>query len=158
MKIRIITVGKIKETYLVEAIKDYQRRLEPYCKLSFIEIAEEKISDKATKKEIEKHLEKEGEKILAKAANDFVIALAIQGKEFSSEAFSSFLENLSIYQSFNLCFVIGSSYGLAENVYQRADYLLSFSKLTFPHQMMRLILLEQIYRYYKIKNNEPYHK
>lgn len=159
MKITLICVGKIKEKYFTDAIAEYKKRLLRYCRLEIVELADEKTPDGASAAEERRIKEKEGERIL-KSIHDgsYVIALAIEGKKMTSEKLSSFLENLGVRGESHLTFIIGGSLGLDERVLQRADYLLSFSDMTFPHQLMRVILLEQIYRSYRIQMNEPYHK
>jgi len=148
--IKIISVGSIKEEYLKEAIEDYKKRLSKYTKLEIIEVADEKIKDKA--------LSLEAKNILKHIKNkDYVITLEIEGDKLSSEELSKKIETTLITNS-NITFVIGSSYGLDNEVKQRSNYHLSFSSLTFPHGLFRLILLEQIYRSFKIINNETYHK
>ncbi len=148
--IKIVSVGKIKESFFREAILEYSKRLSKYVKLEIIEVADEPL--------IEKALEKESERILKKISDqDFVITLEIDGKNMNSLEFSHFLTKTMSFNS-NLTFVIGGSYGLHENVKKRSNYALSFSKMTFPHQMFRVILLKQIYRSFKINNNENYHK
>jgi len=150
--IKIICVGKIKENYFTEAINEYKKRLEKYTKLEIIELMDEGIDD------ITKAIRLEGEKIKKYLSpKDYIITLEINGKEISSEALAHLLENTLIYNS-NITFVIGGSYGLSDEIKSLASYHLSFSKMTFPHQLFRIILLEQIYRSFKINNNESYHK
>ena len=150
MKITVISVGKIKEQYLKDALKDYEKRLSKYTKLEIIEIPDESNESIAMKKE--------GEKILSKIKdNDYVVILEIEGNILTSLEFAKKIDN-NFNSNKNLTFVIGGSYGLDESVKSRSDYKLSFSKFTFPHQLFRVILLEQIYRAYKINNNENYHK
>lgn len=159
MKITLITVGKIKEKYLVAAISEYTKRLSRYCKLEVIELADEKTPDRASEAEEEQIKEKEGERILKVIKEGaYVIALAIDGKMLSSEELSEKVEQLGVQGISHIAFLIGGSLGLDKQVLKRADFLLSFSKMTFPHQLMRVILLEQIYRGYRIMNGEPYHK
>jgi 23S rRNA (pseudouridine1915-N3)-methyltransferase len=159
MNITIITVGKLKEKYLKAAIDEYAKRLSRYCKLDIIEVTDEKIPDNASEKEELQIKEKEGEGILKFIKdNMFVIALAIDGKQLSSEELATYIKDLGIKGDRNLAFVIGGSLGLSKTVLNRANYKLSFSKMTFPHQLMRVILLEQVYRGYRIINGEPYHK
>lgn len=159
MNITIITVGKLKEKYLKAAIDEYAKRLSRYCKLDIIEVADEKTPDNASEKEELQIKEKEGEGILKFIKdNMFVITLAIDGKQLSSEELAAYIKDLGIKGDSNLAFVIGGSLGLSKAVLNRANYKLSFSKMTFPHQLMRVILLEQIYRGYRIINGEPYHK
>lgn len=159
MKITLVTVGKIKEKYFTAAIEEYQKRLSRYCKLELVEVADEKTPDGAgTGLELQIK-EKEGERILQKIPDGaFVIALAIEGKMLDSEQLASQMEKWNVSGVSHAVFVIGGSLGLAPSVLKRADYQLSFSKMTFPHQLMRVILLEQIYRSFRIRNHEPYHK
>ena len=159
MKITIIAVGKIKEKYFTGAIGEYSKRLGRYCKLTITELADEKTPDGAGAALERQIKEKEGERIL-KAISDgaYVIALAIEGKSLSSEQLASRIEQLAVQGESHLIFIIGGSLGLDERVLARADEFLSFSAMTFPHQLMRVILLEQIYRSFRIINNAPYHK
>ncbi|MEF9940596.1 MAG: 23S rRNA (pseudouridine(1915)-N(3))-methyltransferase RlmH [Clostridium sp.] len=159
MRISLITVGKIKEKYLEDAIAEYRKRLSRYCKLDIIQLADEKTPDKASEALETQIKDKEGERILTNIKDGaFVIALSIDGRMLSSEELSAYIENLGVSGTSHIQFVIGGSLGLSENVLKRADYKLSFSKMTFPHQLMRVILLEQIYRSYRIMSGEPYHK
>ena len=159
MKITIITVGKIKEKYLRDAIAEYSKRLNKYCKLDILEVADEKTPDHASAIVEEQIRNKEGERIL-KLLNDdaYVITLEIGGKMLDSVEFSQKLEQLGIQGKSHIIFVIGGSIGLGNEILKRSDFAISFSKMTFPHQLMRVILLEQIYRSYRIMNHEPYHK
>lgn len=159
MNITVITVGKLKEKYLKDAIAEYSKRLSRYCKLEIIEIPDEKTPDNASAKEELLIKEKEGQGILKYIKdNMFVTSLAIQGKMLSSEELSAYISNTALNGESNLCFVIGGSLGLCDEVLKRSDFKLSFSKMTFPHQLMRVILLEQLYRCFKISSGEPYHK
>ncbi|MCI5525360.1 MAG: 23S rRNA (pseudouridine(1915)-N(3))-methyltransferase RlmH [Dorea sp.] len=159
MKITVITVGKIKEKYLKDAIAEYSKRLSRYCKLEILEVADEKTPDGASEIVEENIREKEGERILKLIKEDaYVITLEINGKMLTSEELADRIETLGIQGKSHLVFVIGGSIGLGREVLRRSDYALSFSKMTFPHQLMRVILLEQIYRSYRIINGEPYHK
>ena len=159
MKITIISVGKIKEKYFVDAINEYSKRLSKYCKLSFVEVKDEKTKENASSVEEDLVKETEGKRILNKISDSSkVIALAIEGKEFDSVELAKEIESMRVGGTSDLTFVIGGSLGLHKSVLNRADILLSFSKMTFPHQLMRVILLEQIYRSFRIINNEPYHK
>ena len=159
MKITIITVGKIKEKYLKDAIAEYSKRLSRYCKLEILEVADEKTPDGASEIVEENIREKEGERILKLIKEDaYVITLEISGKMLTSEELADRIETLGIQGKSHLVFVIGGSIGLGREVLRRSDYALSFSKMTFPRQLMRVILLEQIYRSYRIINGEPYHK
>lgn len=159
MNINIITVGKLKEKYLKDGIGEYKKRLSRYCSIDIIEVPDEKAPENLSQKEEEQIKHKEGEAILKYIKdNTYVIALAINGKTLSSEAFATLISNLGITGNPNLAFVIGGSLGLSPEVLNRANYKLSFSPMTFPHQLMRLILVEQIYRGFRIINGEPYHK
>ncbi len=159
MKITIITVGKVKESYFRGAIEEYSKRLSKYCKLDIVEVADEKTPDKASETEEEQIKAKEAERIMKHIREDaYVIALAIEGKQLDSVELSNKIETLGIQGKSHIQFVIGGSLGLHPSVLSRADDKLSFSKMTFPHQLMRVILLEQIYRAYRIMNHEPYHK
>lgn len=159
MNITIVCVGKLKEKYLKAAIDEYSKRLSRYCKLDIIELSDEKTPDNASEKEELMIKEKEGSNILKHIKdNMFVIALAIEGKMLSSEELADFIKEQGVRGNSNLTFVIGGSLGLSKEVLSRADYKLSFSKMTFPHQLMRVILLEQVYRGFRIIGGEPYHK
>ena len=159
MNITLITVGKIKEKYYRDAIAEYAKRLGRYCKLDIIEVADEKTPDKASEVVEEQIKQKEAERILKNIKDDaYCIALAIEGKKLDSVSMAKHIEQLGLTGKSNLAFVIGGSLGLHKSVLQRADEKLSFSDMTFPHQLMRVILLEQIYRCYRIINGEPYHK
>jgi len=159
MNITIIAVGKLKERYLKEAVEEYSKRLSKYCKLDIIEVADEKAPENMSRAEEEAVKQKEGQAILKHIKNDtYAIALAIEGKMLSSEGFSEFIDGLGIKGKSNIAFIIGGSLGLSDEVLRRADYKLSFSPMTFPHQLMRVILLEQIYRGFKIIRGEVYHK
>lgn len=159
MKITVLCVGKVKEKFYREAIDEFSKRLSRYCKLEIVEVADEKTQEQASEVEIRLIKEKEGERILKNIKDDaYVITLCIDGKQLDSEELSQKIEVLGIQGVSHIYFVIGGSLGLADEVIKRADYKLSFSKMTFPHQLMRVILLEQVYRGYRIMNNEPYHK
>ena len=159
MKISVLAVGKIKEKYFTAAIAEYSKRLGRYCKLEVIEVQDEKTPDKAPEAINTQIREKEGERLLSNIREDsYVIALAIQGKELSSEQLADKISGLALNGKSHIVFVIGGSLGLSDAVLKRADYQLSFSPMTFPHQLMRVILLEQIYRAFKINAGEPYHK
>ena len=159
MRINIVCVGKIKEKYLKLGIDEFKKRLSKYCKLEIIELEDEKAPENLSDKEMLMIKEKEGKKILSKIKdNSYVIALTIDGKNLSSEELAETINKLGVRGISNITFVIGGSLGLSDEVLSRADYKLSFSKMTFPHQLMRLILLEQVYRAYRINNGEPYHK
>ncbi|MBG9446276.1 23S rRNA (pseudouridine(1915)-N(3))-methyltransferase RlmH [Cytobacillus firmus] len=159
MNISIITVGKLKEKYLKQGIDEYLKRLSAYAKMDIIEVPDEKAPEELSETEMIQVKQKEGERILAKIHPDaHVIALAIEGKMKSSEELADTLDKLATYGKSKIAFVIGGSLGLSQEVLQRADEKLSFSKMTFPHQLMKLILLEQIYRAFRINRGEPYHK
>ena len=159
MKIRIMCIGKIKEAFLKEGISEYLSRLKPYCKLEIIEVDDEPIRDNPNSSDIKKAIDKEGERILKKLKNsDYLISLDLNKKELNSETFADFLMKKIEISNSNLTFVIGGSYGLSDSLKQRANDSISLSQMTFTHQMTRLILLEQIYRSFKILNNEVYHK
>jgi len=159
MKIRLITVGKIKESFFKDAILEYSKRLSKFCNLEIIEVADEMTPDKANDVENQKILEKEGERILSKIKDtDFLVTLEIEGKKLSSEDFAKKISSLCLSGKSTIDFAIGGSLGLDKNVKNRSDFSLSFSDMTFPHQLMRVIVLEQIYRAFKINAGEPYHK
>ena len=159
MNITIITVGKLKEKYLKDAIDEYSKRLSRYCKLDIVEIADEKTPDNASEKEEELIKEKEGQVILNKIKdNMFVIAMDLGGKQLTSQEFSDYINNLGVGGNPNIAFIIGGSLGISKSVLARANYKLCFSKMTFPHQLFRVMLLEQIYRGFRIMKGEPYHK
>lgn len=159
MNIQIIAVGRLKEKYLVDGIKEYMKRLGPYAKVTVHEVADEKVPETLSAAQEEQAKEREGERILALIKPDtHVIALAIDGKLWSSEELAEQIESLATYGRSQVAFVIGGSLGLSQAVLQRADQKLSFGRLTYPHQLMRLILAEQIYRAFKIIRGEPYHK
>lgn len=159
MKITLITVGKIKEKYLKDAIAEYSKRLSKYCKLEIVEVADEKTPDKASENVERQIRQKEGERILRYVKDDaYVFTLEIGGTMLDSVAFAKKMETLGIQGKSHLIFIIGGSIGLGEEVLRRSDYALSFSKMTFPHQLMRVILLEQVYRGYRIIEGAPYHK
>lgn len=159
MKIDIICVGKLKEKYLVQAIGEYSKRLTRYCKLNVIELTDEKTPDNASEKEELIIKQKEGEKILAQVKDGaYVVALDLGGKMISSEELANFMSDRALRGDSHLVFIIGGSLGLSTEVLKRAQYKLCFSKMTFPHQLFRVMLLEQVYRAYRINNNEPYHK
>ena len=158
MRISIICVGKIKEKYLKLGIDEFKKRLSKYCKLEIIELDDEKAPENLSDKEMLMIKEKEGKKILSKIKdNSYVIALAIDGKNLSSEELADTINNLGVRGNSHIVFIIGGSLGLSDEILSRANYKLSFSKMTFPHQLMRLILLEQVYRAYRINSGEPYH-
>ncbi|MCI0502791.1 MAG: 23S rRNA (pseudouridine(1915)-N(3))-methyltransferase RlmH [Fusobacteria bacterium] len=153
MEINILSVGNLKETYLKNGINEYDKRLKSYAKINFVEVVE---SNKGT---IDEQKKEEGERLLKRLKEDsFLIALAIQGKSITSEGLALLIKEVTTYKSSSITFIIGGSNGLDQSVLDKADYLLSFSSFTFPHQLMRLILIEQIYRSMKINKNEQYHK
>ncbi|GAB3051701.1 23S rRNA (pseudouridine(1915)-N(3))-methyltransferase RlmH [Virgibacillus ainsalahensis] len=159
MQIQIVSVGKIKEKYIRMGIAEFEKRLRPYCKLTMDEVNDEQAPEQMSEKELLQVKQKEGERILSKIKfNQYVIVLNIKGANWSSEQLAKEMDKLSIHGKSQLSFVIGGSNGLSDEVLQRADQKLSFSKMTFPHQLMKMILLEQIYRSFKIQKNEPYHK
>lgn len=159
MKIKIVTVGKLKEKYLKDGIAEYVKRLSRFASCEMIELADEKIPDNASEAENEKILEIEGNRILSKIGQrDFVVVLAIEGAILTSEEFSKQLEKASINGFSTLTFIIGGSLGLSTKVKKRSNLSISFGRLTFPHQLMRLVLVEQIYRAFSIQQGFPYHK
>ena len=159
VNIYIIAVGKLKEKYLKQGIEEYVKRLSSYAKIDIIEVADEKAPEQLSEQQMQLVKRKEGERILTKITEDmYVIALAIEGKMMSSEQFAQTLDRLATYGNSKIAFVIGGSLGLSDDVMKRANEALSFSKMTFPHQLMRLILTEQIYRAFRINRGEPYHK
>ncbi|HFV9373812.1 TPA: 23S rRNA (pseudouridine(1915)-N(3))-methyltransferase RlmH [Staphylococcus aureus] len=159
MKITILAIGKLKEKYWKQAIAEYEKRLGPYTKIDIIEVPDEKAPENMSDKEIEQVKEKEGQRILAKIKpQSTVITLEIQGKMLSSEGLAQELNQRMTQGQSDFVFVIGGSNGLHKDVLQRSNYALSFSKMTFPHQMMRVVLIEQVYRAFKIMRGEAYHK
>lgn len=159
MNITLVTVGKIKEKFFKDAIAEYSKRLTRYIKLNIIEVPDEKTPDNASLRDEEIIKDKEGQGILRHLKdNMYVVALDLNGKMLSSEELSVFIKNLEVRGDSNTAFIIGGSLGLSLSVLSRADYKLCFSKMTFPHQLMRVILLEQVYRGYRIMKGEPYHK
>ncbi|WP_164671092.1 23S rRNA (pseudouridine(1915)-N(3))-methyltransferase RlmH [Virgibacillus doumboii] len=159
MKITIITVGKIKEKYLKQGIAEYLKRLGPYAKVQIVEVADEKAPENMSDAEMQDVKRKEGERILSNVTPDtYLVTLEIEGKMLSSEQLAAKLDELATYGKSKVAFVIGGSLGISEEVQKRSDLALSFSRMTFPHQLMRLVLLEQVYRGFRITKNEPYHK
>ena len=159
MKIKLVTVGKLKEKYLKDGIAEYSKRISRFAAVEMIELADEKTPDRASDSENEKILNLEGNRILSKIGDrEFVVVLAIEGKTLSSEEFSKQLEQASINGYSTLTFVIGGSLGLTPQVKKRANLSLSFGRVTLPHQLMRLVLVEQIYRAFTIQQGSPYHK
>ena len=159
MRINVVCVGKIKEKYFTMAIDEYSKRLSRYCKLNIIELPDEKTPDNASEAQELQIKKKEGERILSHIKDqEYVIALAIQGKMLDSVELAKKIDSLGTYGDSQITFVIGGSLGLADDVLKRANMKLSFSPMTFPHQLMRVVLLEQVYRAYRINCGEPYHK
>ncbi len=159
MQIQLVSVGKVKEKYIKLGIAEFEKRLRPYCKLTMVELNDEQAPEQLSMNELFQVKQREGERILNKIKpNQYVIALDIHGDNWSSEQLASEMEKLSIHGKSRISFVIGGSNGLSDDVLKRANQRLSFSKMTFPHQLMKLILLEQTYRAFKIQKNEPYHK
>jgi len=159
MNIDIAAVGKIKEKYLAEGIMEYSKRLGRYCSLRILEVEDEKTPETMSDREKEEVKRKEGERLLSRIPDQaLVIALAIDGKQLSSEELSERISDLMVKGTSHIVFVIGGSLGLSDEVLARSQMKLSFSRMTFPHQLMRMILLEQIYRAFRIIKNEPYHK
>lgn len=159
MQITIVSVGKLKEKYLREGIEEYAKRLSAYCRLQIVEVSDEKAPEELSASEMEQVKRKEGERILAQIKPDhYVIALAIEGQMWSSEKLSAEMDKLALHGRSQLAFVIGGSLGLSAEVLKRSDLQLSFSKMTFPHQLVRLMLVEQVYRAFRIGRGEPYHK
>lgn len=159
MNITIITVGKLKERYFKEAVEEYSTRLSKYCRLEIVEVPDEKAPENLSPAQELMVIQKEGQGILKHVKEDtFAVALAIQGRQLSSEGLADFINDLGIKGRSSIAFIIGGSLGLSDEVLKRADYKLSFSPMTFPHQLMRVILLEQVYRGFRIIKGEPYHK
>ncbi len=159
MKITILAVGKIKESFYAEAVSEYSKRLGRYCTLQITEVADEKTPEEAGKELVKQIKDREGERILKSLNPDsYVIALAVKGRSFTSEELAAKIDGLGLNGHSSVTFIIGGSLGLSDEVLKRADEQISFSAMTFPHQLMRVILLEQIYRSFKIIRHEPYHK
>ncbi len=158
MKITIACVGKIKEKYFIDAIKEYSKRLSRYVNLNIVEVADEKAPENMSEAQMIQVKDTEAERLLKILGESYVVALAIDGKKLDSEKFSSFISDKMVRGVSHLTFVIGGSLGLSEKILKKADFKISFSDMTFPHQLMRVILLEQIYRANRIMKNEPYHK
>ncbi len=159
MNVTIIALGKLKEKYLRDAVTEYTKRIAPYGKTEIIELNPVKLQDNPSEKEISNALSKEAEDIKKKIPNNsYIFALCIEGKEKSSEAFAKAIGDAALTGKSNATFIIGSSFGLSEEIKKLADFRLSFSPMTFPHQLMRVMLLEQIYRAFQINNNGKYHK
>lgn len=155
--INVICVGKLKEAYLKDAINEYAKRLSKYCKINIVEVLDEPIPSNMNDKLSESIKQAEGNKILSFVKNSYVISLDLKGKQYTSEEFSDKLEKLSLNNS-SISFIIGGSLGLSNEVINKSNELICFSKMTFPHQLIRLFLLEQIFRAFKISNNETYHR
>jgi len=158
MEIQVVCVGKIKEKYLVNGIKEYVKRLSKYTKVTIKEVNDVVAPESLSEKEQDQVKEQEGERLRKQMKESYVIALALEGKSIDSVEFAKEIERIQTYHSSRITFLIGGSLGLSKSLLKEADMLLSFSKMTFPHQLMRLILLEQVYRSFRILNNEPYHK
>ena len=159
MKITILCVGKIKEKFYREAIAEFEKRLSRYCKLEIVEVPDEQTPEGASEAQMIQIKDREGERMLAKMKEDsYICTLEILGKKMNSEEFSAFMEQAMIQGRSQMTFVIGGSLGLSKEVMKRSDQAISFSDMTFPHQLMRVILLEQIYRGFRISHKEPYHK
>ncbi|WP_182200291.1 23S rRNA (pseudouridine(1915)-N(3))-methyltransferase RlmH [Paraliobacillus salinarum] len=159
MNITIISVGKLKEKYLKQGIEEYVKRLRSYATIQLIEVPDEKAPEKLSEAQMTEVMDKEGERILAKInADSHVVTLEIQGKQLTSEGLAQQMDQLATHGKSKVTFVIGGSLGLSEAVRKRSDFALSFSKMTLPHQLMRLVLVEQVYRSFRINRNEPYHK
>ena len=158
MKITVISVGKLKEKYLLDGIKEYAKRLSKYTKLNLIEVKDEHAPEGLSQKDINIIKNKEAERIISKLKDSYIISLVIEGKQISSEKLAAKIEDIKTYHDSHITFIIGGSLGLADSLKLKSNFLLSFSPMTFPHQLMKLILLEQIYRSFRINNNEPYHK
>lgn len=159
MNIKLITVGKLKEKYLKEGIAEYTKRLSRFCKVQVVELIDEKTPENASEAQNNQIMAKEGERIQAKiGSRDYVIVLAIEGKQFPSEEFSQKLEAVAVNGYSDITFIIGGSLGLSKEIKQRANLKMSFGLLTLPHQLMRLVLIEQIYRAFMIQQGSPYHK
>ena len=157
LNVNIVSIGKLKENYLKDAVAEYQKRLSPFCKFSVIELDEYRLNDNPSQAQIDLALKDEGERILKKVDGSTVVALCVEGKQMPSEEFSKFIGNTCITSS-SISFVIGGSFGLSNEVKAAAKLKLSFSKMTFPHQLMRVILCEQIYRAFMIEKGTKYHK
>ena len=158
VSINIICVGKLKEKYLKEAVEEYSKRLSKYCNLNIIEISDEKLPDKISAKLIDEVKQKEGNKILSNIKKDsYTISLDLKGKQYSSEDFSDKIENIKLNGFSNINFIIGGTLGITDDVLNNSNELICFSKMTFPHQLIRVFLLEQLFRAFKISNNETYH-
>ncbi len=159
MQIELLCVGKLKEKYLTMACDEYSKRLSRFCKLHITELKDEAVGDQATQTQILQAMDREGERLLSYIGpRDYVVSLCVEGKSLSSEEFADKMQNIAQLGAGRLVLIIGGSNGLSDAVKKRSDFKLSFSKMTFPHQLMRVILLEQLYRTFKINANESYHK
>lgn len=158
MKIKVYCIGKIKEQYLKDGINEYLKRISSYSNIEIVEVNDSKVKDNPNQADIDKAKNEEGDRVLKLIKNDFLIGLDMNKQELTSEEFSKFLEKKLVEGGSNISFVIGGSYGLSDALKKRCNTSISLSKMTFLHQMTRLILLEQIYRAFKILNNETYHK
>ena len=158
MKIRVYCIGKIKEQYLKDGINEYLKRISSYSNIEIVEVNDSKVKDNPNQSDIDKAKNEEGDRVLKLIKNDYLIGLDMNKQEFTSEEFAGFLEKKLVEGGSNISFVIGGSYGLSDALKKRCNTSISLSKMTFLHQMTRLILLEQIYRAFKILNNETYHK
>jgi len=160
MNVKLIAMGKLRDKYFSDAFAEYEKRLSAYCKFELIQLNEERFSsDNAPRKEIDTALEKEADVILSKIPKGaLVISLCVEGKQMTTEEFSALIDKSAVSGRSDICFVIGSSYGLSDRVKQRSDIKLSFSKMTFPHTLMRVIFAEQLYRAFKVSRGETYHK
>lgn len=158
ININIICVGKLKENYLKEAISEYSKRLSKYCNLKIIEISDEKLPSKINSSTIQEVKNKEGLKILENIKKDtYIFPLDLNGKQFTSEEFSEKIENIAVRGFSSITFIIGGTLGISDEILEKANELICFSKMTFPHQLIRVFLLEQLFRAFKISNNETYH-
>lgn len=159
MNVKIITVGKLKEKYLKDGIAEYSKRLQKFAKFEIIEVPDEKAPEQLSQAEMDKIMQKEGDRILSKIKDrEYVFALAIKGKERSSEELAQEIDKLTVSGNSDLTFIIGGSLGLDPAVLKRANTQISFGRFTLPHQLMRLVLTEQIYRAFMINQGSPYHK
>ena len=158
LNINIICVGKLKESYLKEAVDEYSKRLSKYCNLKIIEISDEKLPNQINENTIQEVKNKEGLKILENIKKDsYVFPLELNGKQFTSEQFSEKLENITVRGFSTITFIIGGTLGISDEVLKKANEMICFSKMTFPHQLIRVFLLEQLFRAFKISNHETYH-
>ena len=158
LTINILCCGRIKEQYLKEAIAEYSKRLQKYCKLNIIELPDEQVPDKLSDSIIESIKSKEAEKMLSKLDNTYLICCDLKGKHYTSEEFADRIEKIALDGNSSITFVIGGTLGIGSQVIEKSNELICFSKMTFPHQLMRVILLEQLFRSFKISNNETYHR